>query len=589
MAVPTTQVFIKFSATLIDVTQYVQSVSINRGKSREQNFFTAGNATVVFHNDSRVFDPFYISSPYYGNVLPRKEVVIKTSSVTQFTGFIDDWDFNYELGNKSFATISCVDAFLQLTANELDAFTTTSQLSGARINAILNRAEVNWPAGSRDIDTGLVTLQADAVAENQNVLSYLQLVEQTEVGSLFIAKDGKLTFRDRANYPPLIDILTFTDETVETIPSRTNLVKNPNFTLTRNEWATVGSITSFIRRTDDGQFGSTCLQIAKQASANSGISTNLTDGSRISVTAGQTYRFSIYVRAVDTGAGSGDIIGLNLKVLNFRADNSQNSSDTSGNFAFEPSEGWQRIDFSFTPVAGANPTTTVALQVIEYTSFAKTFRIDGALAEQSSTLNTFFDGDSIAASWDGTAQDSSSTIPPITVAPYNEIDVVYGSENLANRVVITRLSGTPQQADSTASQAIYGIQSTSLDGLLFNTDTEALSVANYLLGQRDEPELRFSKLTVQLENKSGDQLTNLLDTEINDVYKISFTPNNLGDAIEQYGIVTGINQSIGIDRHSMSFEFGGIAGFAFILDDSFYGILGGLYDGIEQSNSILGF
>jgi len=94
---------------------------------------------------------------------------------------------------------------------------------------------------------------------------------------------------------------------------------------------------------------------------------------------------------------------------------------------------------------------------------------------------------------------------------------------------------------------------------------------------------------VQLENKSGDQLTNLLDTEINDVYKISFTPNNLGDAIEQYGIVTGINQSIGIDRHSMSFEFGGIAGFAFILDDSFYGILGGLYDGIEQSNSILGF
>ena len=64
---------------LTDVTEYVASVSVSRGKSRELDRYTAGNASVTLHNDSRIFDPFNAASPYFTQILPRKPIVIETN------------------------------------------------------------------------------------------------------------------------------------------------------------------------------------------------------------------------------------------------------------------------------------------------------------------------------------------------------------------------------------------------------------------------------------------------------------------------------------------------------------------------------
>lgn len=392
---------------LVDVTQYVASVSTNRGKSREQDKFTAGNASVTLHNDSRIFDPFYADSPYAGQITPRRQVVIESNGIRQFTGYIDDWDFEYELGGKSWAVISCVDGFLQLASTELAEFTNTVQKSGERIVTILNRPEVNWATGARDIDTGYATLQADTVAVNTNALNYLQLVESTEPGMLFISKDGAVTFRDRITTPPLVDNIVFTDD------GRTN------------------------------------------------------------------------------GVG------------------------------------------------------------------------------------------------------------------YDNIQVLYGSENLANRVVVTAIGGVPQKADSLDSQSTYGVQTLSLDVLL-NSDADAYTLANYLVGLYDAPELRFSSLRIKLHDKDSVQQEKILGLEINEVVKIVFTPNGRGDAIEQYGIISGIKSSMGIDQHEIEFDFSSVSVFPLILDDAIYGRLGGSlplydnastsydnalvrYDGTEQFGYILAF
>lgn len=415
MSNPTTKVFIAFDLTasggsffalddpvrgvldsqyvlggdvLVDVTNYVASVSINRGKSRELDRFTAGQASVTLHNDDRTFDPFYADSPFFSQILPRKQVVIESNGIRQFTGYIDDWDLTYELGGKSYASISCIDGFLQLSATQIDSFTNVTQLSGERIVTILNRPEVAWPAGERDIDAGQETLQADTVAENTNALQYLQLVESTEPGALFMSKSGALTFRDRITVPPLVDTLIFAD--------------------------------------------------------------------------------------------------------------------------------------------------------------------------------------------DGRAESVS----------YSDIAVIYGSENLYNRVVVTREGGTPQVADNPASQDIYGVQTLSLDGLLLTSDADALVLADYLLGRYDQPELRFSSLQVKLHDKNTADQAELLAVEIQDVIKIVFTPNGIGDAIERYGLVTGIKHSIGIDTHTVTFDFGSVQDFPLILDDPIYGRLGGalpLYDAITAS------
>ena len=81
---------------LTDVTQYVASVTVDRGKSRELDRYTAGHASVTLHNDTRIFDPFNTSSIYYSQILPRKPIAIETNGDRVFTGFIDDWDLTYE-------------------------------------------------------------------------------------------------------------------------------------------------------------------------------------------------------------------------------------------------------------------------------------------------------------------------------------------------------------------------------------------------------------------------------------------------------------------------------------------------------------
>ena len=202
---------------LQDVTNYVQSVSVDRGKSRELDKYSTGNANIVLHNDSRIFDPFNSASVYFGQISPRKQVAIETNGNRIFTGYIEDWDFTYDISGKSYASVSALDGFMLLASAQLDTFTTTSQLSSDRINVILSRPEVAWPIANRDIENGVTTLQADVVPDNNNALSYLQLVESTENGMLFVNRSGAVTFRNRATDPTLVPVVFADDGTTNSI------------------------------------------------------------------------------------------------------------------------------------------------------------------------------------------------------------------------------------------------------------------------------------------------------------------------------------------------------------------------------------
>ena len=72
----------------IDVTDQVAAVSISRGKNRELERYSAGNAQVTLHNENRWFDPLNAASPYVGNIIPRRAIRISSAGVTQFTGVI---------------------------------------------------------------------------------------------------------------------------------------------------------------------------------------------------------------------------------------------------------------------------------------------------------------------------------------------------------------------------------------------------------------------------------------------------------------------------------------------------------------------
>jgi len=187
----------KLGGTLpTDVTAYVRSVTFSRGRSRLIDEFTAGTCTVVLDNRDRRFDPQNSAGPYYGNIAPGKKFTITTLSAMTFTGIVDDWNFSYDVGGDSTATVTLVDTLAQLGAMEFDAWTTTAQLPGARLNAVLNRPEVAFPA-NRYIDAGQTSLQSDSVSWGSNVLNYMQTVSKTDGGRLFGGKSGNVTYVDR--------------------------------------------------------------------------------------------------------------------------------------------------------------------------------------------------------------------------------------------------------------------------------------------------------------------------------------------------------------------------------------------------------
>jgi hypothetical protein len=183
-----------------DVTNSVRSFSVRRGRSRRLDKSQTGSASIVLDNRDRAFDPLYSGSPYAGQIKPRRPIRITVSGQAVFTGLIEDWNLDYDISGDSMASASCVDGFVLLAGAELAAHTASAQTSGERVAAVLDRSEVAWPAGQRSIATGSQSLQGDSVAAGTNVLNYLQLVEETEVGSLFIGADGVLTFK-AANTP----------------------------------------------------------------------------------------------------------------------------------------------------------------------------------------------------------------------------------------------------------------------------------------------------------------------------------------------------------------------------------------------------
>jgi hypothetical protein len=390
----------------VDVTDKVKSVNIQRGKSRELDRFNAGQANVTFDNRDRTFDPFYANSPYVNQIVPKKKVKITSAGQDVFAGAIDDWNLTYDVSGQSEASISCADGFVFLSSSFMTAHTAVSETSGERVNAVLDRPEVGWPSGDRDIDIGQAVLQGDVVDENTNVLSYLQQVELSEVGALFMTKSNLVAFKDSINIPDTIGVLQFRDD----------------------------------------------------------------------------------------GTGIG----------------------------------------------------------------------------------------------------------------YQGIDVVYGTEQLYNRVIATNKGGDPQVADNFNSQDLYGISALVADDLLLTDDAAAASLANYLLGIYDQPELRINSISVQLADLPTLTQEAILSLELNDVIQVLFTPNNIGAAIDRYGQVVGIEHEISPDSHFVKLFLKSVQDLPMILDDPVYGRLGGslplydddvtlydapevLYDGSQDFGYVLGF
>jgi hypothetical protein len=134
-------------------------------------------------------------------------------------------------------------------------------------------------------------------------------------------------------------------------------------------------------------------------------------------------------------------------------------------------------------------------------------------------------------------------------------------------------SATVATADDTASQAEFGVATLDRQGLLFAQDDQLAPVAEYLVNRYGNPQVRIRTITVNAHALSAGVRSQVLALDFGDVIRARFTPNQIGDPIDQYLTVEGVSHSISNLTHQVSFDMELITYFPFELDSNDYGIL----------------
>lgn len=164
---------------------------------------------------------------------------------------------------------------------------------------------------------------------------------------------------------------------------RNNLIVNPSFKTNTTGWSATGSST-IARITTDYYYGSSCLEVTKAASANSGVVTS----SRILVTEALSYVIGAYVK-IPAGEEAGT---LSADVIWYNSATAGTIISTSNSVQLEviPGDDWVRLTGVFTAPSGALSALVRVVQPTAGTASEK-FYVDAILFEQSTYLGSFVD------------------------------------------------------------------------------------------------------------------------------------------------------------------------------------------------------
>jgi hypothetical protein len=190
------------AADAVDITPFVTQVFIRRAFNRSSDSFTGGSARVVFVDQTGEFNPANTLSVLYGKIKPMRKIrfTAEFNSVNYNLGsfYVQQWDYKSPTGfDPAYVTLNCVDGFqlLNLTTINTVSGGTAGQTTAQRITNLLDAGQ--WPIGMRDISTTATTLvQADTGA-SRSLLGALQVVEQTDLGALYIDERGFVKFLSR--------------------------------------------------------------------------------------------------------------------------------------------------------------------------------------------------------------------------------------------------------------------------------------------------------------------------------------------------------------------------------------------------------
>ena len=208
-----------------------------------------------------------------------------------------------------------------------------------------------------------------------------------------------------------------------------------------------------------------------------------------------------------------------------------------------PEVAWPAADRSIAAGSSLLSDTTIAqgTKVISYLQLIATSEAGEVFVSKDNKF--VFNGRSTPPTLPNLIFTDEASIPGYTVIPFADLGVVYGTEELYNRIVVSNDQLFPDEAtaEDAASQASYGPRSYTVTGLLNNDPSELQYLADFLLARFKEPQYRFSSLSVVMDILSEAQQNEVLDLEIGDIVQVKFTPSGIPPAIEQYVRIIGIS------------------------------------------------
>lgn len=217
------------TTTYASITDGVISATIMRGRRDPDDPFPTGTMSFTLNDTAAdgVFSPFDESSPYYddtqdipglapGRLVRFTRYDSSNNPELLFVGFIVNYDYNFDLSGNNTATVYCADNLYRLAQTYLTAHNPTKELTGVRVNAILDRTEVAFPSGAaRNIATGTVELGGGsqyAITEGTNVKAYFdEITYSAERGRIYVDREGTLVSEDRIGNTLSAPVATFND------------------------------------------------------------------------------------------------------------------------------------------------------------------------------------------------------------------------------------------------------------------------------------------------------------------------------------------------------------------------------------------
>jgi hypothetical protein len=189
-----------------DITQYIETVNIRRGRQRTTDQTTqAGTCsfTMTEYDLNQELNPLNDLSIYYDSaqdmpgLAPMRIVRVSRSGEYLFVGRVTNYDYRYNLGALNEITVVCADDFYLLSRTALAEFTPSTETSADRLETVLARPEVAYTGATVITASPVTTLGNYLVTDNTQVATYINRINEAEQGRIFLSRSGVLTMQPR--------------------------------------------------------------------------------------------------------------------------------------------------------------------------------------------------------------------------------------------------------------------------------------------------------------------------------------------------------------------------------------------------------